>query len=234
MINFADIKLVTEVFDRLNRNSRKLTRQELRHAKFDGWFANFVEEEINNTAWKMIGLVKSREDKRMDDVQRLSELILVILEHKIMGFDQDNLDNLYAKYDDLEDESLDLRTDGNLSDSDFKDFLEYTKYYIIKMGETNKEVFSHTRTMSNLYSLWSVIVLDKDKLPSPEEASNKYIDFMSGVKNFPDQISESHMSTLIIKYQNNSQGASTDLRQRMERYEALKEVITGHENSDFN
>lgn len=234
MINFTDVKLVTEVFDRLNRNSRKLTRQELRHAKFDGWFANFAEEEITNSAWKIIGLVKSREDKRMDDVQRLSELLLLILERKIMGVDQDALDDLYAKYDDLEDEDLDLRTAGELSDSEFKDFLEETKNYLLEMGRTNGEVFKHTRTMSNLYSLWSVIVLDKGILPSPKEAAKRYTSFMESVKTFQNQISGPTKSSLIIKYQSNSQGASTDLRQRKERYEVLKEVITEHENSDFN
>lgn len=237
MINFTDVKLVTEVFDRLNRNSRKLTRQELRHAKFDGWFANFVEEEITNPVWKTIGLVKSREDKRMDDVQRLSELLLMVLEHEIMGFDQDTLDELYAKYDDLEDEVLGLRTEGELSDFEFKDYLEDAKNYLLEMERSSKEVFKYTRTMLNLYSLWSVVVLDKSTLPGPEEASKKYTSFIESVKNFPyfpNQIINSHKSLLINKYQSNSQGASTDLRQRKERYEVLKEVITGHENTDFN
>src|ERR1035441_777137 len=37
MIDIVEGTVVNEVFDRLNRNSRKLTAQELRHAKFDGW-----------------------------------------------------------------------------------------------------------------------------------------------------------------------------------------------------
>src|SRR5439155_27049872 len=45
MIDIVDGAVVNEVFDRLNRNARKLTRQELRHARFDGWFISEVEAE---------------------------------------------------------------------------------------------------------------------------------------------------------------------------------------------
>src|SRR6266852_2160368 len=45
MIDVLDGTVVNEVFDRLNRNARKLTRQELRHAQFDGWFISEAEAE---------------------------------------------------------------------------------------------------------------------------------------------------------------------------------------------
>lgn len=237
MINFTEVKLVTEVFDRLNRNSRKLTRQELRHAKFDGWFASFVEEEITNPVWRTIGLVKSREDRRMDDVQRLSELLLVILENRIMGFDQDNLDSLYAKYDDIDEEVFDTSPEGTITDFEFKDILEETKNYLIEMEKSNRDITKYTRTMLNLYTLWSVIVIDNENLPSPQETSKRYAEFMETVKSypyFPDPIIDSRISLLVYRYQSNSQGASTDLRQRRERYEVLKEVMTGNENPNIH
>lgn len=39
----------------------------------------------------------------MKNVQFISELPLILLENKIVGFDQDYLDQMYAKYDELED-----------------------------------------------------------------------------------------------------------------------------------
>ena len=43
--NVVEGGIVNEVFERLNRNSRKLTRQELRHAKYDGWLISHVESQ---------------------------------------------------------------------------------------------------------------------------------------------------------------------------------------------
>jgi len=38
-----DERLINEIFDRINRNVARLTRQELRHAKYDGEFIQEVE-----------------------------------------------------------------------------------------------------------------------------------------------------------------------------------------------
>src|SRR6266550_6911143 len=100
MVDNVEGSLINEVFDRLNRNARKLTRQELRHAKFEGWLATQVDKESERDAWKTLGVVTTARVKRMADTQFISELMLVILENAVLGFDQDDLDDLYAKYDD--------------------------------------------------------------------------------------------------------------------------------------
>ena len=89
MVDLVENDLVNEVFDRLNRNARKLKRQELRHARFDGWLINLAEAESQEEAWKTLGVVTTARARRMDDCQAISELVLVILEGKMMGFDQD-------------------------------------------------------------------------------------------------------------------------------------------------
>jgi len=80
MVDRVEGSLINEVFDRLNRNARKLTRQELRHAKFEGWFAAQVEKESEKDAWKVLGVVTTARIKRMADTQFISELMLVVLE----------------------------------------------------------------------------------------------------------------------------------------------------------
>lgn len=55
MLDTVEGSVVNEVFDRLNRNSRKLTRQELRHARFDGWFITTVETESDEARMERSG-----------------------------------------------------------------------------------------------------------------------------------------------------------------------------------
>lgn len=86
-------EFVNEVFDRLNRNSRKLVEQELRHAKYDGWFASFVEREADEPDWKDLKVVTAARVRRMKDTQFLSELLMVVISNGVIGFDQDVIDN---------------------------------------------------------------------------------------------------------------------------------------------
>lgn len=87
------------VFDRLNRNAKTLSNQELRHARFDGWLVNRAELEAEFPLWKEIKISSTSKARRMKDVEFISILMLVILEEKIVGFPQSALDILYAKYE---------------------------------------------------------------------------------------------------------------------------------------
>lgn len=51
MLDSVDNAKVKEIFDRYNRTSKNLERQELRHAKYDGWFAKYAEEEAKKVEW---------------------------------------------------------------------------------------------------------------------------------------------------------------------------------------
>ncbi len=75
-----DTHVVSLAFDRLNRNMRKLEPQELRHARWDGWFISLVEAECERPEWLTLGVVTKARSKRMKDAQFISELLLVVLE----------------------------------------------------------------------------------------------------------------------------------------------------------
>jgi len=60
-------------FERINRNSRKLTEQEMRHARYDGWLITLAEAEAEKQEWKDFGIVTTARAKRMSDVQFISE-----------------------------------------------------------------------------------------------------------------------------------------------------------------
>ena len=116
-VNDAPIR---NIFERINRNSRKLTAQEMRHAKCEGWFIGFVEAEAEKFEWKKFGVVTPARIKRMLDVQFISELFAIVLKGEILGFDQVGLDDIYADYEDI----LDVAT---FVEDDFANAVEATK-----------------------------------------------------------------------------------------------------------
>ncbi|MCK5507671.1 MAG: DUF262 domain-containing protein [Desulfobacterales bacterium] len=222
-----DTNLVKEVFDRLNRNSRRLVEQELRHAKYDGWFITFVERESESSDWKELGIVTTARAKRMRDVQFLSELLIILLKGKVSGFDQNEITEYYADYDDLTD--LDIQFD----EEDLKQQFETARKYLLDMEREASIITKYARDFTNLYSLWGVVSLHNDRLPSVKEFTDKYSAFMEEVNKYKHteylskvmdgdekpSFKQSH------KYYQNSTGARTEGPQRDERNTALLSVI---------
>lgn len=77
---------IEEVFDRVNRNARNLQPQELRHARYNGWFISEAENFSDNPFWANIRVSTKAKAKRMKDIQFVSELLLVVLEGNYVGF----------------------------------------------------------------------------------------------------------------------------------------------------
>jgi len=227
-IDVLEGSVVNEVFDRLNRNARKLTRQELRHAQFEGWFISEAEAESTREEWRTLGVVTAARAKRMTDVQFLSELMFVVLENRILGFDQDSIDELYAKYDDPPE------TAPELNQEEFQQRFGATRSYIVQMNEEEKIVEEYAKGFGNFYTLWAVVVLT-DELPPPGALAERYREFMQKVNRLAaeedldeflrqDQAGE---YTSSFNYLTNSRGASTDLGPRTERFNALETALLG-------
>ena len=138
-VNDAPIR---NIFDRINRNSRKLTAQEMRHAKYDGWFINFAEAESEKSEWKSFGVVTAARIKRMADVQFLSELFAVVLKGQMQGFDQNALDALYAAYDDISDDPV-------LVEDDFVTEVDRVKGTIAELLRLEPSLSEYFKVQSN-------------------------------------------------------------------------------------
>jgi hypothetical protein len=226
MLDEQQVAMVRDVFDRLNRNARRLTRQELRHAKFDGWLITTAEDDSEREEWKELGVTTRARSARMTDSQFISELMLVVLEKTVLGFDQDVLDNLYAKYDDLDDELEDFSKD------DFRDQYAGTKAVLLAMERKDQAVTTWAKGFGAFYTLWSLVVLHGDDI-DPASLSVRYGHFMSEVDELASQKDlQSFLRKdaegrfrLALRYFENSRGASTDLAQRQARVDALKEAI---------
>ena len=226
MMDIPDGSVVNEVFDRLNRNARKLTRQELRHAKFDGWLITEAENESERSEWKRLGVVTTARSKRMTDTQFLSELILIVLTENVMGFDQDTLDQLYADYEEP------WATIEGFDQDDTRDRIAVARDYIVRMEEANGSVSGFARAFAHFYTLWAWVTLSND-LPSAEDIAATYAEFMGTVgllhaqKDLDTFLRDNGEGEykVALTYLTHYRGASTDLRPREKRLEALRAAL---------
>lgn len=226
LIDWVDGTVVNEVFDRLNRNSRKLTNQELRHAKFEGWFLKEAESESERDDWRALGVSTTARAKRMLDTQFISELMLVVIDNNVRGFDQDGLDEAYAMYDEP------AETAPELSVDDFKQRFAQIRQHIVEMESYNGCITMYAKGVGHFYTLWAVFALSND-WPPAQECAELYSSFMlkleevSGQQNIEEFLAAKSQGeyTNVIKYFNNSRGASTDAGPRVERLNALRPEI---------
>jgi len=222
MIDAREGELVRNVFDRLNRNSRRLTAQELRHARFEGWLISEAEAEAELDEWKKLGVSTAAKSNRMLDVQFISELMAVILRNGPQGFSQEKLDELYGEYEELDELE-------NFNPDEFRSAFVEAKQKLLGMEALENTVSRWTRGgTGHLYTLWCVLAL-VDDLPSVEELADRYSAFMSKVDEVADDEvigqTDGPELTRARRYRENARGASTEEAQRLARYETLKDAL---------
>lgn len=90
-----------QVFERLNRNVRKLNQQELRHGRHEGSFIQLMENlaDSNKSFWNEVGFRTDSRIRNMKDVEYISEIFLLSL-HGVLEGGARTLDDYYALYDD--------------------------------------------------------------------------------------------------------------------------------------
>ena len=229
---------VNDVFDRLNRNSRKLVDQELRHAKYDGWFITFVENESENSDWKDLKITTTARAKRMKDVQFLSELLIIILMKDVCGFNQENIDYYYATFDDLNEDD----SEHDFSEDDIGTIFSLTKTYLRDCEREHEIITKYAKDFKNFYSLWAVVSLNSNRLLPIDEFALKYSNFMNDVEKFKndkflEKFSKRENITELqtnYRYHIANSGASTEEPQRKERHEILQNTIFGDSILDEN
>ena len=213
---------LNEVFDRLNRNNKNLNRQELRHAKYDGWFIQFVESETEDPLWDKLGVVTTARARRMLDVQFLSELLIVTITNEIHGFDQNTIDEFTARYQDQLDEGSIERPTEDIT----REF-HRTKRRLDQLVTTVESITVYTRKFVHLYSLWALLSLQNGR-PQSCDFATRYAEFMklaSGIQERAESPVE-ETDKPAWHYSINSIGASTDLPQRRGRHDSLSTLLS--------
>lgn len=96
-IETADIDIINNVFDRLNRNGEPLEPQELRKAKYyNTELIELVEELVQTVDWSNLGRIKVN---RMQDAEFTSELVFFLLEGEPMDASKkETMDEYYTKW----------------------------------------------------------------------------------------------------------------------------------------
>lgn len=141
-INTDNEDVIKSIFDRLNRNNKKLTPQELRNARYDGALFQFVHNEAVDDFWYSYLSIGKKDRMRMEDEQFISELVLLSLSEKIQGFSQDTLDELYSNYDEVFDEEEIL-----------KEKFSQIKKYIEQVAKTSTGLNKYFMIRTNFYTL---------------------------------------------------------------------------------
>lgn len=220
-IDSIDGKNIEEVFDRVNRNARNLLPQELRHARYNGWFINFTEKESDKDFWWNFKINTRGRDKRMKNVQFVSELLMIIIENNIIGFDQDHIDSIYAKYDDEEE----LNETGEFSTEEFTTRLNDIKTFLLGMEAHNSSVTNYAAgPNNNFYTLWAYIQLSNPT--DIGQTAERYAEFMDKVKKVKElQAEATPVEESVLVYFSNSTGAVTDFTQRNNRLIALTQSL---------
>jgi hypothetical protein len=229
----AENNYIREIFDRVNRNTRKLTRQEIRHARFEGWFAARVdsEAEAEGNVWRQFGIVTPARARRMGDAQFIAEMIMLTIGKRITGFDQDIIDFYYSDYDDPTVSVPDFDID------DFESRFAQTKNYLTAMAVAQPAVAEIARTVSHFYSLWGLVTLEGARLPDFAELAKRYHSFMNQVStlDMENLVAEGHSDSEglapTVRYFLNAQAAPTDFGPRTARHEALKRALLNDESA---
>jgi hypothetical protein len=235
----SESNYIREIFNRVNRNTRRLTRQEIRHARFEGWFARRVDAETESeaTVWRQFGVITPARARRMRDAQFIAEMFILTLEKQVLGFDQDVIDRFYSEYDDPPTSNPDFDIDG------FDEYFGWTKEVLNAMSLAEREVANYARTVANFYSLWAILTIRRAVLPSTDELAHRYVDFMSQVSTLNlenlaavrDEVNEQRgQASPAVRYFLNAQSATTDLGPRLARHEALEEALLDDEDSAIN
>jgi len=226
LLDVVDSATVKEIFGRYNRTAKNLEPQELRHAKYDGWFATFAEDEAKKAEWTKLGISTTARARRMKDIQFISELMIaVLLEGKIVGFDQEQIEDYYANYE------TPFEYDINFSEEDFAQKFESVKNKILEFENFNSGITTYAKSSTHFFTLWCILC--HNNLPNNTAMATRYVEFMNRVNEIassqkPQDFLNDDNREIYEKpfqYLENSRGANTEEPQRKMRNEILLEYL---------
>ena len=229
----SDEQVIGNIFDRINRNVIKLTPQELRHARFSGFFITLAEKL---TTWMFNYLGKKSKNfpnlnatsrKQMKDVEMVAQLLL-FLEEGAKSYSPEYLDRAFSKRD-IEWQEKD----------EIENEFRHTIEEIGKILDLSKDInLSKTRlkNQADFYSLFGAIAeLNREEsVIMNEEIVSKINNFLTVVENKElqgksrDELNDYQKKAL--DYYQAVKSAFTDTGPRKTRIEIVKSLIKGELN----
>jgi uncharacterized protein with ParB-like and HNH nuclease domain len=212
-----DERLITEIFDRINRNVARLTRQELRHAKFYGEFMQEVEistEKMMEILPQGFPAMASQSKKQMKDFELVSSLLLLI-EEGARAYSQDQIDAAYSSRD----------VDWLQREVVAKEFTDTILNIRDILSADPDLVKSRLKNQADFYSLLGGVhkLIKSDQLPKPIESATNLKAFLSLVDD--EEIRTKNDSA--ASYYAASRSASNDQGPRITRINIIQAAISG-------
>lgn len=203
-----------EIFQRLNKNTVALNKQELRQATYWGPFIKTMNELSDLEQWSEIDVFTPNNIRRMLDVEYISELAIALL-HGHQNKKQ-NLDKFYTIYEEeFEERSFVKKVFNNI------------------LNELNSVLPSLNKTRwkkkSDFYTLFLVLAKYNSHIPFSSDVRGDVTDTLERfgeeidylVKTDKEGVEEKQVSEGALKYVKGIR-ATTDLKARKDRFEGLE------------
>ncbi|MCR6506885.1 DUF262 domain-containing protein [Bacteroides sp. KH569_7] len=209
--------IINDIFDRINRNTAKLSAQELRHAKYSGAFITTSENMTDLFYSELrdnVPRITSQARKQMKDVEFVAQLLLLI-EEGPKGYSQEEID---VAFNDRDEEWVNETYVVEL----FKRAINVIKE-IWANDESGKMKGSRLMNQADFYSLFGAIILNlkEGKIYLAPAYYDKLMDFMDKVN---DEEYRSNNPSFENYYQN-ARAASNRTSARKDRIQILQDYL---------
>jgi uncharacterized protein DUF262 len=213
--------LITNIFQRINKNTAKLTPQELRHARFNGLFIVACEQ----LAEAMIELLPAgfprfepQSRKQMKDVELVANLLL-FLETGPKGYSQEELDQAFS----------DRETEWEQGAQIQSQFLGIVQALDVLARSPHEDPLFKTRlkNQADFYSLFGAIA-QLERAGSYDRASEHlYAERLKEFVNVVDSEEQREQSYRAKEYLKAARSNSNDIGPRKVRIQAISDVLQG-------
>lgn len=212
-----DETIIDNIFDRINRNTAKLTAQELRHAKYSGEFISCAEE-LSSWMIKELGdtfpriAVSSR--RQMKDIELVAHLLL-LLEQGPKGYSTAGLDLEFSERDDEWESREDI-------EARFRGVVDILSK-MLKSPQGEALARSRFRNQADFYSLFGAIdeIIQDDVKAEPEVWTTRAVEFVTSV----DDEGQRNEVAALRTYFEAARSASNDIGPRQVRIDFVRRVL---------
>ena len=207
---------INNIFDRLNRNVKKLTPQELRHARYDGAFITACEtlsEWLDLQFNRQFPRITESSRRQMKEVEIVASLLLY-LEDGNKSYSTATLDAAFAERDTSWESSAAIQRE-------FQDVMTFL-WHVSQTPDGAVVVQSRLRNQADFFSLFAATA-DLKRTQSLPEVSHVAV----RLSKFIDLLSSEAIPKPAADYLEAARSASNDPGPRRIRIDVMKDVILG-------
>jgi len=209
--------IINGIFQRINKNTARLTRQELRHARFGGQFITTAEElaeQLFKSLPEGFPRLEAQSRKQMKDVEFVANLLLS-LEDGIRGYSQDELDAAFSNREEAWEHSVDIRSRFNAAMIHVTTLCTKPDSYPLSKSRFRNQADFYSLFMAVAESIANGIASDSD------ETATRLANFIASVEDEHQRNQSAAAADYFIATRSNS----NDTGPRKKRNEILLRVI---------